>query len=165
MLIVMSKDDSYCWFSKGSAAMRHMRLSNIVESKAPWRDKHVSHLVFMLMCNPHIPFLLCFVSANWVNGMKHHERLFYHPKQEKTLDSSGTWYSQKYKDGIHGLFFFPALLQLQDVYFRPFHKYKASQLTGISTVGKGGSSKGDGSGMWFLGVKSSCLKTVKTSMM
>lgn len=61
--------------------------------------------------------------------------------------------------------FFPALLQLQDVYFRPFHKYKASQLTGISTVGKGGSSKGDGSGMRFLGVKSSCLKTVKTSMM
>lgn len=34
---------------------------------------------------------------------------------------------------------------------------------GISTVGKGGSTKGDGSGMWFLGVKSSCLKTVKAS--
>lgn len=57
--------------------------------------------------------------------------------------------------------FFPAWLQLQDIYFRPFHKYKASQLTWISTVGKGGSTEGDGSGMWFFGAKSSCLKTVK----
>lgn len=97
--------------------------------------------------------------------MKHYELLFFDSKHRETLDSSGRRYSQKYYGGLHDLSFFPAWLQLQDVYFRPFHKYKASQLTGIRTVGKGGSTKGDGSGMRFLGVKSSCLKTVKASMM
>lgn len=58
--------------------------------------------------------------------------------------------------------FFPAWLQLQNVYFRPFRKYKASQLAGISTVGKGGSTKGDGSGMWFLGVKKQLFEDCKS---
>lgn len=132
-------------------------------------ETNMYHILFLCSCATCIPlFFLCFFSrkfSQWSGG-----------GCGTTSDRSSIRNKGRYLtlqvDGIvrsttmgFTLVFFPAWLQLQDIYFRPFHKYKASRLAGISTVGKGGSTKGDGSGMRFLGVKSSCLKTVKTSMM
>lgn len=180
MLIVMSRDDSYCWFPKASLKSnvpyvpRKYSLSFFsffFLPTAPWRDKtHTpSHLVFALMYNMYTHFLWGLLSVNWVTEVLrvgiHYERLSLHLKHRKTLLSSGTVKSVRIDCTTWR--YLPAWLQLRYVWFRPLCIYTASQLLRITTVGKGGSAKRDGSqiGFFWAGGKSSCLKTIKASMM
>lgn len=90
-----------------------------------------------------------------------HSILFPHKKK---IGSTGRWYSQKYYDELHKLPF--SQHDYRCKMFTPGFSINTSLLCqpGLA-VKRGGCRKEDGSGMWFLGLKSSCLKTIKASMM
>lgn len=105
MLIVLSTDDSYCWFSKGSTCAI-CTFSNIVYLSVQSTLKRQTCITscFNVRVQPIHPFY--FFTVNLAN------ELVEVVKHRKILDSSGRRYSQMYCDGFLDMSFSPEWLQL-----------------------------------------------------